>query len=47
MTQKIETTGRKTAKKRNNPDEHASSKHSERFRIELTKPQKEIANFIK
>ena len=47
MTQKRETTGRKTAKKRNNPDEHVSSKHSERFRIELTKPQKEIVNFIK
>ena len=46
MTQKRETTGRKVAKKRNNPDEHVSSKHSERFRIELTKQQKEIVNFI-
>jgi phosphate starvation-inducible PhoH-like protein len=47
MTTKRETTGRKTAKKRNNPDEHISSKNQERFRIELTKPQKEIVNFIR
>lgn len=42
-----ETTGRKTAKKRNNSDEQVSSKHTDRFRIELTKSQKEIVNFIR
>jgi phosphate starvation-inducible protein PhoH and related proteins len=47
MPIKKETTGRKTAKKRNNPDEQLSTKHSEKFRIELTKPQKEIVNFLK
>jgi len=36
-----------TKSRRNSPEEHLSSKHAERFRIELTKPQKEIVNFIK
>ena len=36
-----------TKSRRNNPVEHLSSKHAERFRIELTQPQKEIVNFIK
>lgn len=47
MSLNRETTGKKLAKKRNNPDEHLTTKHSEKFRIELTKPQKEIVNFLK
>jgi phosphate starvation-inducible protein PhoH len=39
-----ETTGRKTAKKRNNPDEHISSRNSDNFRIQLKEIQKPIVN---
>lgn len=40
------TTNRKSAKKKIT-DEHVSTVHSEKFKIELTKPQKEIVNFIR
>lgn len=41
-----QTTGRKTAKRKSS-EQGMTTKHAERFKIELTKPQKGIVNFLK
>ena len=44
---KRDTTQRKVAKRKPVTDEGLSTRHIEKFKIQLTKPQKEIVNFLK
>lgn len=44
---KRDTTQRKVAKRKPTNEEGLTTRHVEKFRIQLTKPQKEIVNFLK